>query len=68
MKTTVKSCVRCGEDHEDLEFSEFSGTPVNVKGTIFTLWAICPTLNEPILLREIEIEETTWTVTVDFSQ
>jgi hypothetical protein len=42
----VRCCARCGTDHEQLRFSEFQGKPVEKSN----YWALCPVLDEPILL------------------
>jgi len=46
LKTTVKCCARCQQDHVDLEFKELT----NPGETKASHWALCPTLGEPILL------------------
>ena len=54
MKVDVKSCARCGEDHDDLEFSEFTNPP-RFAETTYTHYATCPTrFSEPILLAIVE--------------
>lgn len=46
MKIDVKSCQRCGTSHEQLEFK-----PLHNPADDFHWWAMCPLINEPILLR-----------------
>lgn len=57
---TVDLCPRCGQQHDDLEFSRM-GSPIAFAGVeaglpVFDLydldlWAMCPTKAEPILAR-----------------
>jgi hypothetical protein len=47
MKTDIKTCARCGKDHE-VEMKQFTN-PGN-----YTHWAMCPELQEPILIIVIE--------------
>ncbi len=56
MKTIVNDCARCGDTHE-VEFREFTQNPIELYDDVFMLWGICPVLNEPILMRILEIEE-----------
>jgi hypothetical protein len=52
MKTNVKNCERCGEDHENLELYEFT-KPIKFIMTymiVINYWTMCPKLNEPILV------------------
>lgn len=51
MKVKISNCARCGGTHEDLEFAELSRPMVEAK---HTHWAMCPTVNEPIMLRIVE--------------
>jgi hypothetical protein len=51
MKILVKNCARCGQDHE-VEFREFVQNGVGD----LTHWGMCPVLNEPILMRIIEVD------------
>jgi hypothetical protein len=58
MKINVKHCARCEQDHADLEFAAFTEHPVPVTDKIeWTHWAMCPALNEPVLMRVILVEE-----------
>lgn len=49
----LNGCARCGGGseggHKGLVFQEFD-EPVEIEHTTLTHWAMCPTLNEPILL------------------
>ena len=55
-RVRMRGCARCqGEGHE-LTFIPFT-RPVKTGGLTFTHWAICPTLNEPILLRSVSMDE-----------
>lgn len=47
--TGVKSCARCGEDHEPLCFLKLKRPGQNGAEGI-THWTSCPTTGEPILL------------------
>lgn len=53
MTIDLEGCARCdGEGHEGLTFHEFTRA---VDGR-YTYWAMCPTLNEPILMEIVERE------------
>lgn len=59
-KINVKHCARCGEDHEDLEFNEFSLNPiVDCNDIAWNYWSMCPKTKEPVLLRIIIVAEKT---------
>lgn len=51
--TDVMCCARCGNDHRALQFAKLT-TPITfdtMSGVEqMTHWALCPDLNEPILL------------------
>ena len=49
MLTDVKSCARCGGDHIRQEFKELEA-PCD----FYTHWSMCPTNDEPIMLRIVE--------------
>lgn len=51
MKTNIVSCARCEKDHE-VEVKEFTNPPPN-----YTHWALCPNLQEPILIKVVEEED-----------
>ena len=56
-KKTITGCARCdGEGHADLEWYEFT-RPVKVEGWKYTHWAMCPTVNEPILMWHAPVPE-----------
>jgi hypothetical protein len=42
----VHRCARCGNDHKALRFSQFQERNIDKN----THWALCPVLQEPILL------------------
>ena len=46
----VNNCVRCGENHKELEFKMFSDNPIFINEVVITRWGVCPTTLEPILL------------------
>lgn len=48
---SIKSCARCGGDHEALEFKPFTQLVNAPSGTVYKWWALCPTNGEPILMR-----------------
>lgn len=51
MRVNIKSCVRCGEDHQGLEFNKLTRPMPACPGEPeFTYFATCPTLQEPVLL------------------
>ncbi len=51
--TAVIGCARCGGDHNPLEYMAFT-KPIVVGNQTFSHYAICPTLEEPIL---VEVKE-----------
>ena len=56
MKTNIISCARCGENHDNLEMKKLTNsiTIPNTNGNEIGYWAMCPKLNEPILIMVIE--------------
>lgn len=44
----IRNCARCGEDH-GISYRRFKKNPVES----YDYWAMCPTLNEPILIKVI---------------
>ena len=55
MHFTVQNCSRCGGNHESVEFKEFTKPVVFLNGPTETHWAMCPTLQEPILGRMVNV-------------
>jgi len=58
----VSNCARCGEDHEKVWFKKLQ-CPIIIMGeSALTHWAMCPTLQEPIVLswlvKEVKNEPT----------
>jgi hypothetical protein len=52
LKIDVKHCARCQQDHNQLEFKEFTINPIEYSdGTVWNYWALCPVTQEPILLK-----------------
>ena len=52
MKTNIIGCARCGENHTDLEMKKLT-IPIDIpdtNGNEIGYWAMCPNLNEPILI------------------
>ena len=47
--TNVKCCARCNEDHYNLLIKPFS-RPIEIGNEYINYFAICPKLNEPILV------------------
>jgi len=58
--TNVFSCARCGLDHKEVHFLEFSGKPITDQDGVWNYWAICPETQDPILLRVMteDLEES----------
>lgn len=51
MKTNIRGCARCGQDHMELEMKKLTN-PITVSDTIeFGYWVMCPKLDEPILIQ-----------------
>jgi len=59
MKVNVRHCARCEQDHDDVEFKEFSLHPIwdGEDEESWTHWAMCPTLNEPIILHIYDVDD-----------
>ncbi|MCL4296304.1 MAG: HAD-IIIA family hydrolase [Anaerolineae bacterium] len=51
MITNVYGCARCGANHTELEFKQFTNGAVTDPDGNWPYWGMCPTLSEPILLR-----------------
>lgn len=50
----VYNCARCTQDHQ-LYFKQFIYHPVtDINSVPYTHWAMCPVLNEPVLMRIID--------------
>lgn len=54
MKTDIKNCARCQQNHDRLEFEKFTNPIEDSDGTLWTHWALCPTNGEPVLLKVVE--------------
>lgn len=54
MKTDIKHCARCGQDHNKLGFDKLTYPIEDSDGTLWTHWAPCPANGEPILLKVTE--------------
>ena len=52
----LRSCARCGANHEQIVFTSFKQPIEDSDGTIWNYWGICPFNDEPILLRIGETE------------
>jgi hypothetical protein len=51
----VRRCARCAGDHDDVTFLPFTKpNVVGSTGITYTHFAMCPTTNEPILLRFVQ--------------
>jgi hypothetical protein len=46
----VRSCARCGGDHEAVTFKKMDGPVIDDEKIIGTHWAACPKNGDPILL------------------
>lgn len=44
-------CARCGSDHDNIYFWPLTHPIEDTDGTVWTMWAPCPTNGEPILLK-----------------
>lgn len=47
----VRSCARCGGDHDNVQWEQLQRPIVDDDGTAWTHWAPCPTNGQPILQR-----------------
>jgi len=50
----IKSCSRCGQDHNNLLMHEFKRPVVIASNEIFTHYTVCPTLVEPIIIKVVD--------------
>lgn len=48
MNYDIRSCARCGGDHDDIAFKMFARPAGEISH-----WAMCPKTNEPLLLKVI---------------
>lgn len=55
MVKMVKLCARCGGDHK-VTFTRLTNS-IDIEGFRFEWWAMCPVLNEPIIMRMSMVEE-----------
>ena len=46
----VHHCARCGLTHEHMIFNKFTNPVIDTDDVTWDYWALCPTLNEPILM------------------
>lgn len=49
----VTGCLHCGKDH-DVTFHQFKATHVPLDAYLYKYWGMCPTNDEPILMKEDE--------------
>lgn len=52
MNSNVKSCARCGKDHQNVTFRPLAKpmAPDNAGGRVWSHYATCPTTGEPIMM------------------
>lgn len=51
-------CQRCGEDHHNLRLKKFTNPVELFTGCVtYTHWAMCPKLDEPIIVDVVAMEE-----------
>lgn len=55
--TTVGNCARCGNDHVDIVFRQFTSPVMSSDDIEFSHYALCPTNGEPILMYVTEKEQ-----------
>lgn len=53
MAENLLECARCGLDHAQIKFMPFTNPP-----EVASHWAMCPELNEPILMSLVRNEDT----------
>ena len=54
---TVANCQRCGKLHLELIAIRFLGEPIQDERYTYDWWAICPTYDEPLLVRIFEVDD-----------
>lgn len=52
MRVNVSGCQRCQSTHHDLEFK-----PLTNPADEFKFWAMCPEIDEPVMLAVVETED-----------
>ncbi|MBF6618819.1 MAG: hypothetical protein ITG02_01130 [Patulibacter sp.] len=52
------SCARCGGDHADVEWQPLERPVLEDGKTVATHWAPCPTNGQPILMIQVEREDS----------
>ena len=55
IKIDLGGCPRCGRKHKNILAHKFSNE-VEVNGTLFEYWTMCPVKEEPVLLNDIYID------------
>lgn len=51
MVDDLKSCARCGGNHDSLEFKEFKIPIKDSDKETWTHWATCPSTGDPVLMK-----------------
>lgn len=56
---SVKNCARCGGHHEGLKFDwlERPMAPADAPGVVWSYWAMCPAIGQPIMLRSEDAKD-----------
>ena len=60
MKIMVKHCARCNNDHE-MEFVQFQHFGIGD----CNYWGMCPYINEPVIMKIVEVEDADKITTKD---
>ena len=63
MKIMVKHCARCNNDHE-MEFVQFQHFGIGD----CNYWGMCPYINEPVIMKIVEVEEDEIILAKDVAQ
>jgi hypothetical protein len=58
VNVNIRNCARCGQDHNNLEFTRFKGNLVECSGSTWKYWGMCPIHNEPVLLNVVTNKRT----------
>ena len=52
IKVDIKRCARCGKNHKQLVFKEFTYPP-----KVYSYWGMCPVVKEPVLMEIFDTDD-----------
>lgn len=54
MVKEIFNCARCGGSHEHVKFNRFTYPIVDDNEDTWEYWAMCPVVNEPIIMMRVK--------------